>query len=65
MTLKQLAAQKELNSANLKKIENGKREFDEKRLKKLATIFNLKFDDIKTEFFSDLLQKRYMETIAQ
>jgi len=32
MTLTQLAAQLELDSANLSKIENGKREFDEKRL---------------------------------
>ena len=31
MTLTQLAAQLELDSANLSKIENGKREFDEKR----------------------------------
>jgi transcriptional regulator with XRE-family HTH domain len=58
MTLTQLAAQLELDSANLSKIENGKREFDEKRLEKLATVFTLKLDDIKTEFFSDLFAKK-------
>lgn len=58
MTLTQLAAKLELDSANLSKIENGKREFDEKRLEKLATVFSLKLDDIKTEFFSDLFAKK-------
>jgi transcriptional regulator with XRE-family HTH domain len=61
MTLTQLAAQLELDSANLSKIENGKREFDEKRLEKLATVFNLKLVDIKTEFFSDLFAKKIYE----
>lgn len=61
MTLTQLAAQLELDSANLSKIENGKREFDEKRLEKLATVFSLKLDDIKTEFFSDLFAKKIYE----
>ncbi len=62
MTLTQLAAQLELDSANLSKIENGKREFDEKRLEKLATVFSLKLDDIKTEFFSDLFAKKIYES---
>lgn len=61
MTLTQLAAQLELDSANLSKIENGKRDFDEKRLEKLATVFSLKLDDIKTEFFSDLIAKKIYE----
>ena len=61
MTLTQLAAQLELDSANLSKIENGKREFDEKRLEKLATVFSLKLDDIKTEFFSNLFAKKIYE----
>ena len=37
-TLTELAALLKLDSANLCKIENGKREFDEKRLEKLARI---------------------------
>jgi transcriptional regulator with XRE-family HTH domain len=58
LTLTQLAAQLELDSANLSKIENGKREFDEKRLVKLATAFDLDISLIKTEFFSDLFAKK-------
>ena len=41
LTLTQLAAKLNLDSANLSKIENGKRDFDEKRLPKLAKIFKL------------------------
>ena len=62
MTLTQLAAQLELDSANLSKIENGKRDFDEKRLEKLASVFNLKLDDLKIEFFSDLFAKKIFES---
>ena len=58
LTLTQLAAQLELDSANLSKIENGKREFDEKRLDKLANVFNLDINTIKIEFFSDLFAKK-------
>lgn len=61
MTLTQLAAQLELDSANLSKIENGKREFDERRLGKLATVFSLKLDDIKTEYFSDIIARKIYE----
>ena len=42
LTLTQLAAKLNLDSANLSKIENGKRDFDEKRLPELAKIFKLK-----------------------
>ena len=61
LTLTQLAAKLDLDSANLSKIENNKREFDEKRLEKLAIVFSLKLDDIKTEFFSDLFAKKIYE----
>ncbi|UOY08676.1 helix-turn-helix domain-containing protein [Muricauda sp. SCSIO 64092] len=61
MTLTQLGAKLELDSANLSKIENGKREFDEKRLDLLATVFNLSLDELKTEFFSDLFAKKLYE----
>lgn len=57
-TLTQLGAQLNLDSANLSKIENGKREFDEKRLTQLATVFNLDLEKLKTEFFSDLFAKK-------
>ncbi|MDD3772354.1 MAG: helix-turn-helix transcriptional regulator [Bacteroidales bacterium] len=62
LTLTQLAAQLDMDSANLSKIENGKRDFDEKRLIKLANFFNLSIDKLKTEFFSDLIAKKIYQT---
>lgn len=62
MTLTQLGAQLGLDSANLSKIENGKREFDEKRLIKLADVFNLDLEILKTEFFSDLFAKKLYDS---
>ena len=53
MTLTQLAAQLDMDSANLSKIENNKREFDEKRLKKLASVFNLDYNVLRDELFSE------------
>jgi len=53
MTLTQLAAQLDMDSANLSKIENNKREFDEKRLGKLASVFNLDSDVLRDELFSE------------
>ena len=58
LTLTQLAFQLDLDSANLSKIENGKREFDEKRLEKLATTFNLDFEKLKTEYFGEQFAKK-------
>jgi len=57
-TLTELAALLKLDSANLSKIENGKREFDEKRLEKLANAFDLDFEKLKTEYFSDQFAKK-------
>ena len=61
LTLTQLAAKLDLDSANLSKIENGKREFDEKRLLLLSTTFNLNFNQLKAEFFSDFIAKKLYE----
>ena len=58
LTLTQLAFQLDLDSANLSKIENGKREFDEKRLDKLAQAFNLDIEKLKTEYFSEQFAKK-------
>ncbi|MGJ1350673.1 helix-turn-helix domain-containing protein [Sphingobacterium siyangense] len=58
LTLTELAALLKLDSANLCKIENGKREFDEKRLDKLAKAFNLNFEELKTEYFGDQFAKK-------
>ena len=61
LTLTQLAFKLDLDSANLSKIENGKREFDEKRLNKLAIAFNLDIDKLKVEYFGDQFAKKMYE----
>ncbi|MEI7499483.1 MAG: helix-turn-helix transcriptional regulator [Bacteroidota bacterium] len=61
-TLTQLAAKIGIDSANLSKIENGKREFDEKRLMKLAKTFNLNLEELKEEYFSEKIAKKIYET---
>lgn len=58
LTLTQLAFQLDLDSANLSKIENGKREFDEKRLEKLAIAFDLDIEKLKVEYFGDQFAKK-------
>jgi HTH-type transcriptional regulator, competence development regulator len=60
-TLTQLAAKLNMDSANLSKIENGKREFDEKRLVLLSKEFDLDIKDLKDEFFSEVLAKKVYE----
>jgi len=62
LTLTQLGAKLDLDSANLSKIENGKRDFDEKRLKQLSTVFDLNLEELKTEFFSELFAKKLYES---
>jgi len=61
-TLTQLGAKLDLDSANLSKIENGKREFDEKRLELLASVFGLDIENLKTEFFSEVFAKKIYQT---
>ena len=61
LTLTQLAAKLDLDSANLSKIENGKRDFDEKRLLKLAKVFELNVKELKKEFVSDQIAKQIYE----
>lgn len=58
LTLTQLAGKLELDSANLCKIENNKREFDERRLVLLSSVFNLDMSQLRTEYFSDLIAKK-------
>lgn len=60
MTLTKLAARLDLDSANLSKIETGKRRFDEKRLGLLAECFGLDLTVLKEEYFSEIFaQKLY------
>lgn len=61
MTLTQLAAQLDLDSANLSKIENGIRDFDEKRLMKLAEVLNLNFGKVRNEYITDQIGKQIYE----
>jgi HTH-type transcriptional regulator, competence development regulator len=58
LTLTQLAAKLDLDSANLSKIENDKRDFDEKRLEKLAKLFTLNLMELKKEFHSYYIAKK-------
>ena len=57
-TLTQLAAKLNMDSANLSKIETGKREFDDKRLQLLASEFGLDLKELKDEYFSELVAKK-------
>ena len=51
-----------MDSANLSKIENGKREFDEKRLPILAKIFKLNLSELGDEYVTDQIGKHIYET---
>lgn len=62
MTLTHLAAKLDLDSANLSKIENGIRDFDEKRLPKLAGIFKLDLKKLREEYLTDQIGKKIYET---
>lgn len=62
LTLTQLAAKLNLDSANLSKIENGKRDFDEKRLPILAKIFKLDPIALRNEYVTDQIGKHIYET---
>ncbi|MCB9365324.1 MAG: helix-turn-helix transcriptional regulator [Flavobacteriales bacterium] len=62
LTLTQLAAKLDLDSANLSKIENGKRDFDEKRLSKLSDIFSLNLEELRNEYVTDQIGKHIYET---
>jgi len=57
LTLTQLAAKLEMDSANLSKIENGKREFDRRKLILLSNLFSLEIESIKDEYFSEQIAK--------
>ncbi len=64
-TLTQLAAKLNLDSANLSKIENGKREMDLKRLKLLSVELSINYEEIKAEYFSDIFAKKIYENDCQ
>ena len=57
LTLTQMGAKLGIDSANLSKIENGKRNFDEKKIVVLAEEFNIDINEIKKEFYSEKIAK--------
>lgn len=58
LTLTQLAAKLEMDSANLSKVETGKRDFDEKKLLGLAVALDIELPFVKKEYLSDQVAKR-------
>jgi DNA (cytosine-5)-methyltransferase 1 len=61
LTLTQLAAKLDMDSANLSKVENGKREFDAKRLPKLCKVFKLD----KTEMEKELMSEKFAKSACE
>jgi transcriptional regulator with XRE-family HTH domain len=61
LTLTQMAAKLEIDSANLSKIENGKRDLDERKLQPLAELFDLNFNELKTEYYGEKFAKKMYE----
>lgn len=55
LTLTQLGAQLGIDSGALSKIENGKKKLDEKSLPKLAKAFKLDLNQLKDEYFSEVI----------
>ncbi len=53
LTLTQLASQLNMDSANLSKVETGKRAFDARRLYRLAQVLGLDYQTVSNEYFSD------------
>ena len=60
-TLQRLAKELSIDSANLCKIETGKREFDSKRLPILCDIFNLDLPLMEKELLSEKIAKNVFE----
>lgn len=62
LTLTQLGAKIGLDSANLSKIENGKRDFDKSKLSILAEVIELDVELLKIELLSDQIAREVYET---
>lgn len=61
LTLTQLAAKLNLDSTNLSNIENEKRDFDVKRLPKLAKIFKFNLTELRNEYVAVQIGKHINE----
>ncbi|MDR2458416.1 MAG: helix-turn-helix domain-containing protein [Clostridiales Family XIII bacterium] len=53
LTQTQFAAKLDIDTSALSKIENGKRYFPCDRLLKLCDLFNLDYNDVNSEYFSE------------
>lgn len=62
LTLTQLAAKLGIDSANLSKMENDKRPFDEKKLPALCKIFGLDPAKARLELMSEKIARKVYET---
>lgn len=60
-TLTQLATKLEMDTANLSKVENGKRDFDFKRLPVLCNVFELNVQEMQKELLSEKFAKEVNE----
>lgn len=60
-TLTQLAAKIDMDSANLSKIETGRREFDRKKLEKLSQALDIDLSILKDEYYSEFVAKKLYE----
>jgi len=61
LSLTELALLLKLDCGNLSKIERGKRVFDEKKLNKLAKIFNTDIEQLKIEYYGEIFAKKIVE----
>jgi transcriptional regulator with XRE-family HTH domain len=52
-TQTQFAAKLGIDTAALSKIENGKKEFDSKKLEVLSKEFDIKLEDLKVKYFGE------------
>jgi len=62
LTLTQLAAMLDLDSANLSKIENDKRIFDEKKLRLLSKAISIDEIELKKEYYSSKLAYEILDS---
>jgi transcriptional regulator with XRE-family HTH domain len=60
-TITQLAAKLGIDSSALSKIENDKKAFDESLITKLSEIFNLSENDLKDEYYSEIIAKTLVD----
>jgi len=62
LTLTQLGARLLIDSANLSKIENGKREFDESKLNKLANELGINKEIVFSEYYSEKFAEKIYDS---